>query len=75
MHTGLRDGVYALDINKARANAGLGYGWNRIYIDDIIVRDGILTYGISTRPEFATNDGDMSAWFSACDFIVERVGD
>jgi hypothetical protein len=26
----LRDGVYALDINKARANAGLGYGWNRI---------------------------------------------
>ena len=75
LHTGLRDGVYALDINKARANAGLGYGWNRIYIDDIIVRDGILTYGISTRPEFATNDGDMSAWFSACDFIVERVGD
>ena len=68
-------GIYALDINKAAVNDGQGYGWNRIYIDNIIVRDGTLTYGVSTRPEITYTHHHGSYWFSACDFVVERVGD
>ena len=69
---GNKEGVYALDINKATANSGQGYGWNRIWLNDVTVYDnGELTYGVTTRinPEY---NGD---WFSACDFIVERVTD
>lgn len=70
-----KNGVYVLDINKAAANGGQGFGWNRIYIDDIIVRDGTLTYGVSTRPEITNAHHFGSRWFSACDFIIERIGD
>ena len=63
------------DVNKVTANGGQGYGWNRIYIDDIIVTDGNLTYGVSTRPEITNTHTIGSSAFSACDFIVERVGD
>ena len=69
---GNKEAVYALDINKATANAGQGYGWNRIWLKDVTVYDnGVLTYGVTTRPNSQYNGG----WFSACDFIVERVGD
>ena len=69
---GNKEGVYALDINKATANGGQGYGWNRIWLNDVTVYDnGELTYGVTTRPNPHYNGG----WFSACDFIVERVGD
>ena len=67
-----KSGVYVLDINKATANGGLGYGWNRIWLDDVTVyADGALTYGVTTRstPNYNGN------WFSACDFTVERIGD
>ncbi len=71
-----KQGVYVLDINKSTANGGQGYGWNRIYLDDITVgRAGILTYGITTRPEITNASSIGSHWFSACDFIVERVGE
>lgn len=69
------EGVAGLDINKACANGGLGFGWNRIYIEDIVVKDGTLTYGVSTRPEITNAHQFESRWFSACDFIVERIGD
>ena len=69
---GNKEGVYALDINKATANGGQGYGWNRIWLNDVTVYDnGELTYGVTTRTSPEYNGG----WFSACDFIVERVGD
>ena len=69
---GNKEGVYVLDINKATANGGQGYGWNRIWLNDVTVYDnGELTYGVTTRPNPQYNGG----WFSACDFIVERVGD
>lgn len=65
---GNKEGVYALDINKATANGGQGYGWNRIWLNDVTVYDnGELTYGVTTRPNPHYNGG----WFSACDFIVE----
>ena len=65
---GNKEGVYALDINKATANGGQGYGWNRIWLNDVTVYDnGELTYGVTTRP----NPQYSGGWFSACDFIVE----
>lgn len=74
-HKNAKEDTNFLDFRKATANDGKGYGWNRIYIDDIIVRDGTLTYGVSTRPEITNTYHNGSYWFSACDFIVERVGD
>ncbi len=69
---GNKEAVYALDINKATANAGQGYGWNRIWLKDVTIYDnGELTYGVTTRP----NPEYSGGWFSACDFIVERVSD
>ena len=69
---GNKEGVYVLDINKATANGGQGYGWNRIWLNDVTVYDnGELTYGVTTRP----NPQYSGGWFSACDFIVERVTD
>ena len=66
------DGVYVLDIDKTAANGGQGYGWNRIWLDEVTVHDdGILTYGVTTR----LNSNYNGKWFSACDFIVERVDD
>ena len=69
------EAIYVLDMNKAAANGGQGYGWNRIYIDDITVGNGTLTYGVSTRPEITHSQQIDSSWFSACDFIVERIDD
>ncbi|MBO4659686.1 MAG: hypothetical protein J5637_08695 [Prevotella sp.] len=66
------DGVYALDIDKTAANGGQGFGWNRIWLDEVRVSDdGVLTYGVTTRQ----NSDYNGKWFSACDFIVERVDD
>ena len=66
------EGVYALDIDKTAANGGQGFGWNRIWLDEVRVNeDGNLTYGVTTRQSSNYN----GSWFSACDFIVERVDD
>ena len=73
------EGVLALDVNKATAHGGVGYGWNRIYLDDITVphnnTNGKLTYGVTLDSDIVQQYGKPSNWFSACDFIVERVGD
>ena len=66
------DFVTALDIDKTAANGGQGFGWNRIWLDEVTVdNDGTLTYGVTTRQSSNYN----GSWFSACDFIVERVDD
>ena len=66
------DFVTALDIDKTSANGGQGFGWNRIWLDEVRVNDdGSLTYGVTTR-QSTKYDG---SWFSACDFIVERIDD
>ena len=73
------EGILALDLNKASAHGGQGYGWNRIYLDDITITNELgnssLTYGVTLAPEVALNSAECSNWFSACDFIIERVGD
>ena len=49
------------------------------YLDDIIVtddtRNNSLTYGVTSDSNVNLKNGEGSKWFSACDFIVERVGD
>ena len=67
------EGILALDLNKASAHGGQGYGWNRIYLDDITVSNGTLTYGVTLDRNIVQQYGEGSNWFSACDFIVEKV--
>ena len=70
------DFVTALDIDKTAANGGQGFGWSRIWLDEVTVcDDDTLTYGVSTRQEITHSEQINSSWFSACDFIVERIGD
>ena len=71
------EGVLALDLNKASAHGGQGYGWNRIYLDEINVtgNNNCLTYGVTLAPDVALNSAECSNWFSACDFIIEKVGE
>ena len=62
------------DVRIALANGGMGYGWNKVVIDGIEVRDGKLTYGVSCDPDF-TGHQFTGRWLSAVDFVLERVGD
>ena len=62
------------DVRIALANGGMGYGWCRIIIDNIIVRDGKLIYGVSCDEDF-TGKQFTGRWLSAVDFVLERTGD
>ena len=62
------------DVRIALANGGMGYGWSKIVIDNIEVRNGILTYGVSCDSDF-TGKQFTGRWLSAVDFVLERVGD
>lgn len=62
------------DVRIALANGGIGYGWSKVVIDDIIVRDGTLTYGVSCDEDF-TGKHFAGRWLSATDFVLERVSD
>ena len=68
---GRGDEVSGYDRRLARVNDGKGYGWSRITIDDIEVKDGTLKFGVSTLPEF-TGKQLRATWFSACDFEYHR---
>ena len=62
------------DVRIALANGGMGYGWSKIVIDGIIVRDGKVTYGVSCDKDL-TGRLFTGRWLSAVDFKFERVGD
>ena len=62
------------DVRIALANGGMGYGWSKIVIDGIEVRNGTLTYGVSSDSDF-TGKQFTGRWLSAVDFVLERVGD
>ena len=68
---GRGDEVSGYDRRLARVNDGKGYGWSRITIDGIEVKDGTLKFGVSTLPEF-TGKQLRATWFSACDFEYHR---
>lgn len=61
--------------NKIRAaNNGMGYGWSYICIDSIRVNKPIwLTYGVTTD-ESITGTPPTTGWFSATDFVLEKIG-
>lgn len=71
---GRADEISGYDRRLASANNGKGFGWTRLTIDDIIVRDGTLKFGVSTLPEF-TGKPLQATWFSACDFEFRRTSD
>lgn len=62
------------DVRIALANGGMGYGWSKIVIDNIEVRNGTLTYGVSCDSDF-TGKQFTGRWLSAVGFVLERVGD
>lgn len=64
------------DLNRLYVNEGRGYGWNRVVIDNVRVgSEGCLTYGITTRPDITGATTLGSEWFSACEFVVQRIGE
>jgi hypothetical protein len=61
------------DVRIALANGGMGYGWNKIVIDNIVVRKNeTVTYGVSCDEDF-TGKHFTGRWLSAVDFVLERV--
>lgn len=58
----------------AKANNGKGYGWNRLVFYPIIITEPntIVNYGVTTDPDF-TGQTWLGQWFSACDFIIEKI--
>ena len=65
------------DKRKIRnANNGEGYGWSYICLDSIKISEpSIIRYGISTDERFTDNIAPTEGWFSATDFVLERIGD
>lgn len=59
-----------------RANNGKGYGWNRIEFKPIVVTKPhtVVNYGVTTDPDF-TGQTWLGEWFSACDFIIEKISE
>ncbi|MBR3123545.1 MAG: PspC domain-containing protein [Prevotella sp.] len=59
-----------------RANNGKGYGWNRIEFGPIVVTKPhtMVNYGVTTDPDF-TGQTWLGEWFSACDFIIEKISE
>ena len=60
----------------ARANNGKGFGWNSLTFEPIIIKKPytVVNYGVTTDPDF-TGQSWLGQWFSACDFVIEKVGD
>ena len=65
------------DKRKIRnANNGEGYGWSYICLDSIkIFEPSVIRYGISTDERFTDDIAPTNGWFSATDFLLERIGD
>jgi phage shock protein PspC (stress-responsive transcriptional regulator) len=65
----------AQDIKEiVAANNGEGYGWCRLTFEPIVITkpNTIVSYGVATDPDF-TGQTWLGQWFSACDFVVERI--
>ncbi|MBO4827145.1 MAG: PspC domain-containing protein [Prevotella sp.] len=60
------------DTSKARVKEGLG--WSVVSIENIVVTDGTIAYGVSTDAAF-TGHPCRAQWFSATDFTLTRTGD
>jgi len=59
----------------AQANNEQGFGWNRITLPAIVIKQPtVLHYGVSTVPSL-TGQSFLGQWFSACDFELKRMDD
>ena len=59
----------------ADSHDGKGYGWAYTIIDSIPVKTTMnVYYGVTTDRDI-TNENANCVWFSATDFVLERVGD
>lgn len=57
----------------ARANNDKGYGWNRLEFNPIIItKPTAVSYGLTSDPDF-TGQTWLGQWFSACDFVFEKL--
>ena len=54
------------------SNDSSGFGWNRVVIDNIIVKGGKVKYGVSTIPSF-TGGTTNCTWVESTDFKLEKV--
>ena len=54
------------------SNDSCGLGWNRVVIDNIVVKGGSVKYGVSTIPDF-TGSPTNCTWVESCDFKLEKV--
>lgn len=58
--------------NIIEANDSCGYGWNKVVIDNIVLKGNTIKYGVSTIPTF-TNSPCYCQWVNSMDFRLERV--
>ena len=57
----------------AIVNDEKGFGWNRLVIAPIVIKETTaVKYGVTTDPKF-TGKSWFGEWFSACDFVIEPV--
>lgn len=56
--------------DMASVNDGRGYGWSRIRVENIVVTDSIIRYGVTNRSASGCWNG---TWFSATDFKLNKV--
>ena len=59
--------------NMAIANGGKGYGWNRLSSNVFdITKPTAVKYGLTSDYQF-TGQPFRGQWFSACDFVFEKI--
>ena len=57
------------------ANGGKGYGWNRLEFNPIVItKPTAVSYGLTSDYQF-TGQPFRGQWFSACDFIIEKISE
>ena len=57
------------------ANGGKGYGWNRFAFKPfVITKPTAVSYGLTSDYQF-TGQPFRGQWFSACDFIIEKISE
>ena len=55
------------------ANGGKGYGWNRLEFNPIVItKPTAVSYGLTSDYQF-TGQPFRGQWFSACDFVFEKL--
>ena len=59
-------------MRMALRQAQIAFDMKEIPIGCVIVKDGVVKFGVSTLPEF-TGKTLRATWFSACDFELTKV--